>query len=595
MSSMLKKGGLSFKPKLKAVPRRPGAASSSQVPTTETLSQASTPAPTIPPPANPSAESPNHVAGATVNEIPKETLKETPQVAAAEPSTRAQPAHTVQPTTELATAETAPSVAINRPSRQELSAPAPASTETVARPTPPQQTPLSPIPPPTGRTAQPTPAPETSTLGSPQATITPHSSAANLQTPDPPVLQVQERIAPPTAPPSPAPVSDTIAVSAPADEPPAAATKKKRAPRKRNSTADGNTNAEAPAPKKRRAPRKKATAERDGTTPAEGEEGAQSASVTSKGRERSPTPEDPENVTVDHGTMKMAELTQDLGIGKRFKHADAIQERAREARERFRQKKLEKQRRLLGLVPEEDPASREGTPAEGEGNGRDSALARARELGASASADAQHTVGYDVVDGQIIINQQSLVVDRHAAHRDMSTLETVEEDEFSHVTTSVSFRRESRKTGPNHWTEEDTEKFYRLLGMFGTDFEMIASMFPGKSRRAVKLKFNREENLRPKRIDATVMVRGEKKVGIDLEEYKSHQQSWQESDKIMAEHAELVREHEEDIRRLKEERRAAGLLDDDDEQQTSGPDGQNAQDGQGVEDAAANAELAISA
>lgn len=121
--------------------------------------------------------------------------------------------------------------------------------------------------------------------------------------------------------------------------------------------------------------------------------------------------------------------------------------------------------------------------------------------------------------------------------------------------------------------------------MFGTDFETIASMFPEKTRRAVKLKFNREENLRPKRINAAVMVRGEKKVGIDLEEYKSHQHAWQESDKIMAEHDKLVQEHEEDIRRLKEERRAAGLLDDDeDEQQQTngqdGKDGQIAQDGQ---------------
>lgn len=119
------------------------------------------------------------------------------------------------------------------------------------------------------------------------------------------------------------------------------------------------------------------------------------------------------------------------------------------------------------------------------------------------------------------------------------------------------------------------EKFYRLLKMFGTDFESISAMFPEKTRRAVKLKFNREENLRPKRINAAVMVRGEKKVDIDIEEYKAHQTEWQESDKIMAEHAKLVEEHNEDIRRLKEERRAAGLMDeDDDEQPANGQEGQ---------------------
>ncbi|XXH04850.1 UV excision repair protein rad23 [Hypoxylon texense] len=587
MSSMLKKkGGLSFKPKPKAVPRRPGgAASSSQAPTTENSSQASTPAPTIPPTATHSPESPNHDAGATAKETPNEPPKETPRAVVAEPLTQAQPVPTVQPTTEPATGSISSSIAINKSPRQEPSAPTPASTRSITRPTLHQQTTPTPIPPPARRTAQPTPAPESSTSGSPPATIIPHPpTAANLQTPEP-SIQEQDGVAPPTAPPSPALVSDTIDVSAPVNGPPATAPKRKKAPRKRTSATDGNTDAEGPAPKKRRAPRKKTTTESNGTTPAEGEEGAQPVNKASKRRRRSPTPEDPETMTVDHGTMKMAELTQDLGIGKRFKHADAIAERAREARERFRLKKIEKQKRLMGLLPpEEDSASRAGTPAEGEENGRDSALARARELGASASADAQHTVGYDVIDGQIIINQQSLVVDRHAAHRDMSTLETVEEDEFSHVTTCVSFRRESRKTGPNHWTEEETEKFYRLLGMFGTDFETIASMFPEKSRRAVKLKFNREENLRPKRIDATVMVRGEKKVGIDLEEYKSHQREWQESDKIMAEHAKLVQEHEEDIRRLKEERRAAGLLDEDEDeqqQQANDQDGKDDQNAQG--------------
>ncbi|KAI1768781.1 hypothetical protein GGR53DRAFT_352623 [Hypoxylon sp. FL1150] len=594
MSSMLKKkGGLSFKPKPKAVPRRPGAAPSSQAPTTENSesSQASTPAPTIPPPAAPSAEPSNHDADATANDRPTETSQETPPVVTAEPSAQNQSGSTEQPTSEPANASKTSSRAVSKSPPKEPSTPAPDSTESTSRPTP-QQTP-TPIPPPAGRTAQPTPAPENSALASPPATITHPSSATHFPTPDPSV-QGQDRVAPPTAPPSPAPVSDTIAVSAPADESPAPAPKKKRAPRKRTTATEGSTEHGAPAPKKRRAPRK-ATTERDGTTPGGTEEGTPSAS---KRRRRSPTPEDPETLTVNHGTMKMAELTQDLGIGKKFKHADAIAERQREARERFRQKKIEKQKRLMGLLPDEDSASRASTPAEGEENGRDSALARARELGASASADAQHTVGYEVINGQIIINQQSLVVDRHAAHRDLSTLETVEEDEFSHLTTCVSFRRESRKTGPNHWTEAETEKFYRLLGMFGTDFESIASMFPEKSRRAVKLKFNREENLRPNRIDATVMVRGEKKVDIDLEEYKSHQREWQESDKIMAEHAELVKEHEEDIRRLRQERRAAGLLDEEDEPQADsngqgGTDGGLGREGEMEDNAATNGEEVV--
>jgi transcription factor TFIIIB component B'' len=61
-----------------------------------------------------------------------------------------------------------------------------------------------------------------------------------------------------------------------------------------------------------------------------------------------------------------------------------------------------------------------------------------------------------------------------------------------------------------------------------------------------------------------MMVRGQKKVNIDIEEYKATQRQWQDKEKILEEHARLVEEHEREVSRLREERRAAGLIDDDD-------------------------------
>ncbi|KAI1393922.1 uncharacterized protein F4822DRAFT_386386 [Hypoxylon trugodes] len=641
MSSMLKKtGGLSFKPKV--APRRPAGAASSkpppastpsgttEVPATGASSQAPTTTPTaaVAPPIESSGQEPER----TPVETPREPPKETPRIETEKPPTQSQPTPITPAPSQPAPTSTANSAPTPTPIDKPVSLTQP--TPTPAPPTlvtsePRRPLPSAPVSARTERTTRPTPAPEVSSLRSPPATQPEKTTASASSTaptaatsrsglfgntptptPDPPV-PIQARVGPPTAPPSPAPVADTIAVSAAVDEPPSTIPKKKRAYRKRKpATTTDETGAEVPAPKKRRT-RKNATAQGDGTAAPDGEgegEAEEGTPATKKRRRgRSPTPEeDPEDRTVDHTTMKMAELTRDLGIGKRFKHADAIAERAREARERFRRKKLEKQKQRLGLTPNEDSASRAGTPAEGEEGGRESAVARARDLGANATSGAQQSVGYEVIDGQIIINQQSLVVDRHAAHRDMGTLETVEEDEFSHLTTSASFRRESRKTGPNYWSEEDTEKFYRLLGMFGTDFDTISGMFPEKTRRAVKLKFNREETLRPRRINATVMVRGEKKVNIDLEEYKSHQTEWQESDKILAEHAELRREQDEDIRRLREERRAQGLLDDDDDEvpvQGEGANGNGSGDGDAADvegddnglDAPVDAEVAITA
>ena len=41
--------------------------------------------------------------------------------------------------------------------------------------------------------------------------------------------------------------------------------------------------------------------------------------------------------------------------------------------------------------------------------------------------------------------------------------------------------------------------------MFGTDFMMISKMFPGRSRRQIKLKFNNEERRNPGLIKDTLM------------------------------------------------------------------------------------------
>jgi transcription factor TFIIIB component B'' len=67
------------------------------------------------------------------------------------------------------------------------------------------------------------------------------------------------------------------------------------------------------------------------------------------------------------------------------------------------------------------------------------------------------------------------------------------------------------------WSEEETDRFYDALGMFGTDFFIISKMFPPKTRRMIKLKFVREERLDPDRITRTLLGLGSKP--MDLEHY----------------------------------------------------------------------------
>jgi transcription factor TFIIIB component B'' len=110
----------------------------------------------------------------------------------------------------------------------------------------------------------------------------------------------------------------------------------------------------------------------------------------------------------------------------------------------------------------------------------------------------------------------------------------------------------SKLKGPNIWTEEETELFYRGLSMFGTDFEIISKMFPGKQRRHVKLKYNREERHCPHRVTAAVV--GIKTVRMDIDEYKAVTGSEFESvESIEAEQRKVEESYEAERKRIADE------------------------------------------
>jgi len=109
-------------------------------------------------------------------------------------------------------------------------------------------------------------------------------------------------------------------------------------------------------------------------------------------------------------------------------------------------------------------------------------------------------------DGNIVIDEASLVVTAGGPIRDEHEVRDVTTVEFgtNHVT-SLSFRPRERTP---RWTEADTELFYEGLRKFGTDFAMIAQLFgESRTRKQIKLKFNREERIVPSRVEAALRQR----------------------------------------------------------------------------------------
>lgn len=120
-----------------------------------------------------------------------------------------------------------------------------------------------------------------------------------------------------------------------------------------------------------------------------------------------------------------------------------------------------------------------------------------------------------ILNGAIVVDQASLTIDRHAeATRADEMLEAVEEDDLTRRFNTATFMRANKRdpaerlpmgtTIRDRWNAEQTEAFYEAIRMFGTDFSIIAKMFPGKTRGNIKRKFVREEHANPERIKAAL-------------------------------------------------------------------------------------------
>uniref|UniRef100_A0A182T0Y3 Transcription factor TFIIIB component B'' Myb domain-containing protein n=1 Tax=Anopheles maculatus TaxID=74869 RepID=A0A182T0Y3_9DIPT len=96
-------------------------------------------------------------------------------------------------------------------------------------------------------------------------------------------------------------------------------------------------------------------------------------------------------------------------------------------------------------------------------------------------------------NGEMILDESSLVIENEREREMRETLantDIVYQDEFSGNSGYYSRIRRTKE-----WDRDETIRFYRCLHTIGTDFSMMLSLFPRRSRRDLKLKFKKEERL----------------------------------------------------------------------------------------------------
>ncbi|KAH6850018.1 hypothetical protein B0I37DRAFT_102589 [Chaetomium sp. MPI-CAGE-AT-0009] len=329
----------------------------------------------------------------------------------------------------------------------------------------------------------------------------------------------------------------------------------RKRPRRRAAPLPGEEGYQPATRRETRNRKRSVSAVEDEEVEGDGEDAGQHKKKPSR-PQREATPPDAEAVEIDITQVKMADLAKDMHIGKKFSLHDELMERERAKRLRYNERRKRQQTGEEGDETAETGEAPGATPSSDLNSSTQPTPGATDDATAETPTDnnARAPIGetYQIIDGEIVLDHRSLQVDRHArAREEAGDLVEIEENDFTHHTTSATYLRRNLK--PQQWTDEETDLFYQALQAFGTDFDTICRMFRGKTRKHIKLKFNREERVNPQRITAALV--GQKTVSFDMEQYqRATGQEYETAEAIYAEQKKAEEEFEARQKALEDEK-----------------------------------------
>ncbi|CAI5755675.1 unnamed protein product [Candida verbasci] len=113
-------------------------------------------------------------------------------------------------------------------------------------------------------------------------------------------------------------------------------------------------------------------------------------------------------------------------------------------------------------------------------------------------------------NGKIGYSEESQIITKPRADASSRTYE--EENPYANPITSTTY---SKRIHSERWQPEELIKFYQALSMFGTDFSLISQLFPYRTRKQVKSKFTLEEKKFPEVVELAL----KRKLPTDFEKY----------------------------------------------------------------------------
>lgn len=154
-----------------------------------------------------------------------------------------------------------------------------------------------------------------------------------------------------------------------------------------------------------------------------------------------------------------------------------------------------------------------------------------------------------VQGNKVTYSHESTVVDRHEETN--TEMEKVEENPFENIITSNSYSK--RKT-TLRWTPQEVAELLKAISLWGTDFGLIAKLFPHRTRKQVKAKFLLEEKLHPHLIEFALL----RKLPVDIREYSGKTGiEFKTLDEYNRQIEQLKQKHEEELKAMAQAREQA--------------------------------------
>ena len=115
-----------------------------------------------------------------------------------------------------------------------------------------------------------------------------------------------------------------------------------------------------------------------------------------------------------------------------------------------------------------------------------------------------------VVDGAIVYDEKfsaAISMPNNSATADLEQeLEYVDEDdEHGKHLTSATYSTKAKVS--NRWNQAETDLFYEALSMCGTDFSMVQTLIPHRTRAQIKGKYKLEEKANWGRVNGAIRTR----------------------------------------------------------------------------------------